>query len=90
MTNFSESAFYPRGLRYISKEGDEGIEEYNKKTNESIHSTLRRYSGCLHFTMKDLTFRNNFRSSHSPDEKNSHKINLQEFCLTEAKFGHVD
>jgi len=90
MTDFSEFALYPYGLRYISKKDDEGIEEYNKKTNESIHSKLRRHSGRMYFTMKDLTFRNNFISSHSSDEKNSHKIGLRELCLVEeAKFGTV-
>ena len=52
MTYFRESAFYPYGLRYISKKDDEGIEEYNKKTNEPIQLGLKRYAGRLHFTRR--------------------------------------
>ena len=91
MLNDSESYHYPHGLRYIPKKdtegysSDEGIEEYNKETNESINSTLRRYSGSISFNIKDLIFCNNFSSSSTTDDR---KIIQREYCKTEnAEFG---
>ena len=62
-------SFYPNGVRYISDKDNEGLETYNKETNETIDSEIRKYIGQLYFTINDLTFRENFVLSQDPEEE---------------------
>ena len=80
-------SFYPNGVRYISDKDNEGIETYNKETNETIVPAIKKHIGQLYFTINDLTFRENFVSSQDPEEE-EHKITQNEFCETKATFGY--
>lgn len=93
MVNHTQSPFYPYGLRYIPDKDDkgyfseEGIEEYNIESNVSIHSKLRRHSGTMYFTMKDLSFASYFSSSSTTDGR---KVSQSEHCYSNsAKFSTI-
>ena len=93
MVNHTQSPFYPYGLRYIPDKDDkgnfseEGIEEYNIESNVSIHSKLRRHSGTMYFTMKDLLFKSHFSSSSTTDGR---EVSQREYCYSNgAKFSTI-
>ena len=38
-------SFYPNGVRYISDKDNEGIETYNKETNETNVPAIKKHIG---------------------------------------------